>query len=77
MSPLAIRLREVRESRGLSQGALAELAGTRQGTVSLLESGKTRRIDLDLIERLARALKVSAADLIVETPAKAAGKKRK
>jgi transcriptional regulator with XRE-family HTH domain len=77
MSPLAIRLKEIRQAKGLSQGALAALAETRQGTISLLEQGKTRRIDLDLLERIAKALGVSPAALIVVTPPKVAGKRRK
>lgn len=66
MSPLFIRLREVREAKGVNQSELAERARTRQGTISLLESGKTRRVDLDLLERLARALGVSPATLIAQ-----------
>ena len=64
MTSLSIRLKEVREAKRINQSELAERAGTRQGTISLLESGKTRRVDLDLLERLARALGVSPAALI-------------
>jgi len=68
MSPIAIRLKDIREAKKLSQGELAALADTRQGTISLLESGKTRRIDLDLLERIAEALDVEPADLLVRMP---------
>jgi len=78
MSPLAVHLKEAREAKGLSQLELADRAKTRQGTISLLESGKTRRVDLDLLERIAKALGVSPAALIVvEAPPKAAGERRR
>lgn len=65
MSPLELRfrLRELRERAGLSQEALAEKAGTSQVTVWRLESGTSRRIDFDLLDRLARALGVRAEEL--------------
>lgn len=65
MSPLELRfrLRELRERAGLSQDQLAEKAGTSQVTVWRLESGTSRRIDFDLLDRLARALGVRADEL--------------
>jgi transcriptional regulator with XRE-family HTH domain len=39
---LAAAIRAAREARGLSQGALAELAGVSEGSVQNLESGKPR-----------------------------------
>jgi len=75
MAPLFIRLREVREAKGVKQSELAARAGTRQGTISLLESGKTRRVDLDLLERVACALGVSPATLFAQdVPVAATGK---
>jgi transcriptional regulator with XRE-family HTH domain len=65
MSPLAIRLKEIRLAAGMSQGELAAKAKTRQGTISLLESGKTRRVDLDLLERIAKALGAEPGELLV------------
>jgi transcriptional regulator with XRE-family HTH domain len=41
------------------------------GTLSQMESGKTRRVDLDLLERLAKALGIPPAKLIVGTTARA------
>jgi DNA-binding Xre family transcriptional regulator len=76
MSPLLIRLREEREAQRLSQGELADLAGTHQATISLLESGKTRRVDLDLIERIAKALGVAPESLFVGSPAPRAPRRR-
>ncbi len=64
MTPIQIRLRDLRAAKGLSQEALAELACVRQGTVSAIERGATSRIDLDVLDRLARALNVDASELL-------------
>ena len=64
MSPLVTRLRALREERGWSQLRLADEAGVRQATVSLLESGKVRRLDTEVLDRLAAALKVTPLDLL-------------
>jgi transcriptional regulator with XRE-family HTH domain len=62
MTPVRLRLRELRTDRGLSQQALADLAGVRQGTVSALELG-AKRIDLRTLDLLSVALKVEPGDL--------------
>lgn len=64
MTPVRIRLKEIRESKGLTQAELADKAGVRRATVSDIETGKTTRIDLDTMEKLANALGVDAALLI-------------
>ena len=66
MTPVIIRLREWRERRGLSQEELADAAQTHQKTVSNLETGKTQRIEFDLLQRLADALRCKPKDLIGE-----------
>ena len=66
MTPVVLKLREWREKRGLSQTDLAELAGTYQATVSGLETGETQRIEFDLLQRLADALRCKPKDLIGE-----------
>jgi putative transcriptional regulator len=70
MTPLQIRLRELREAADLSQLALAEAAGVRQATISALETGKARRIDFSTVERLAKALGVDPHQLFETVPAK-------
>lgn len=67
MSPIRLRLAELREERGLSQQALGELAGVRQATISELESGKKQRLDFRILERLAVALRVEPGQLIERT----------
>lgn len=59
------RLREVRESVGISQEKLAALAELHRTYVSSVERGK-RNISLLNIERLAIALKVSMGELMPE-----------
>ncbi len=66
MTPIRLRVREIREAQGLSQAALAEKAGIRPATLSAIETGQTKGIDFDTLERLARALSVPAQVLIGE-----------
>lgn len=65
MTPITLRLREIREAKGMTQAELAEAAGVRRATVSDIETEKTRRVDLETLEKLAVALGVNAALLIV------------
>lgn len=58
-----LRLREVREDRGLSQAALAELAGIKQGYVSDLERGR-RMPSFEILIRLRDILDCSLDDLV-------------
>ncbi len=64
MTPLVVNIKKWRSKCGLSQAQLAEMVGARQATISDFETGKTRRIELDLLEALAKALKCKPADLI-------------
>jgi transcriptional regulator with XRE-family HTH domain len=57
------RLKELREKAGLTQGALAALAGTHFTTVGKLENDE-RSVSLRLALALANALGVSVADLV-------------
>ena len=68
MTPIRIRLKEVRESRGLTQVQLAEESGVGRPTISNIENGKTSGIDFEVLEKLANALGVNAAVLIDHTP---------
>jgi transcriptional regulator with XRE-family HTH domain len=58
MKMIELDLRAARERSGLSQQELADAVGVRQATISALERGASRRIDFDLLERLALALGV-------------------
>lgn len=69
MTPITLRIRELREAKGWSQSELARQAGVRQAMLSELEAGKRQRVDLAVLERIAAALEVDPALLLVTTPA--------
>jgi transcriptional regulator with XRE-family HTH domain len=62
---LARNLRRIRASHGLSQEALADLAGLHRTFVGSVER-EERNISIDNVARLAGALGVTAADLLSE-----------
>jgi transcriptional regulator with XRE-family HTH domain len=64
VSPIAVTLRQARERAGLTQSQLADKADVRQATISELETGKTRRVDLDVLDRLCGALGVEPGQLL-------------
>jgi len=65
MSPLVLRVRELREALGLTQAELAECAGVRRATVNRIENARVTAIDLEVLEKLAGALRVEPGFIIV------------
>ena len=63
---LAGNLRTMRTQRGLSQEALADIAGIDRTYVSALER-KRYAASIDMLERLAEALRCTSADLLTAT----------
>lgn len=61
-------LRQVRESKGISQEALAHEAGVDRSYVSLLERG-IKSPTLRMVFRLAGILRVTAAELVAKAEA--------
>ncbi len=55
-------IKHLRNARGWTQAALATRVGCARNTIARVETGN-RRPSLDLLERLARVLKVGIADL--------------
>jgi transcriptional regulator with XRE-family HTH domain len=68
MAPITLRIRELREARGWSQAELAKRAKTRSATISDMENDRTGGVDFAVLERIADALEVNAALLIVHEP---------
>ena len=64
LSPIYVRLRETREARGWTQQQLAEKAGVTRATVSRIEGGKVASLDLEVFDKLAKALEVHPSTLI-------------
>jgi len=75
---LRLRLRDARIARGLTQVQLGELADVGQKTISSLETRDVRTVDLPVLARLAEALELDPALLLVyeRSPASAGRKKR-
>ncbi|HEV7283443.1 MAG TPA: helix-turn-helix domain-containing protein [Kaistia sp.] len=61
---MKIRLREIRQERGLTLEQLAQLVGTSNQQISMLEQGK-RRLTADWMRKLSKALGVNLEELIV------------
>lgn len=68
MSPIVVKLRRERQRAGLTQEQLADKAGVRQATISELETGKTARMEFDVLDRLCRALGVEPGQLLERGP---------
>ncbi len=66
MTPLSLRIREVRQVKGWTQAELARRAGIRRATVNRIENARVKAIDLEVLEKLAKALEVDAGYLIVK-----------
>ena len=65
MSPISLRVQQLREARNWSQGELSRQSGVPQPTISRLESGTTDAVNFDVLEKLADALDVHPKELIV------------
>ena len=59
--PIGVLLKQLRESKGLSQRQFAKKCGLDRGYISQLESGKTVSITLRIAEKLAKGLDMSAS----------------
>jgi transcriptional regulator with XRE-family HTH domain len=67
-STLARNLRRLRAERGISQEALADLAGLHRTYIGSIERGE-RNISIDNIGKLAVAFKITLSKLLEDEPA--------
>lgn len=63
--PVELRLKNVRESRELSQYELAQRAGMSPQNIQKLEQGRAKGIQLDTLDALCEALDCEIQDLLV------------
>lgn len=74
VSPISVTLERARRKAGLTQSQLADRADVRQATISELETGRARRVGLDVLDRLCKVLGVEPGDLLVRDRGKRRGK---
>lgn len=65
MEAVGSRLRNLRQSRGLSLSDVASHARVSVATLSRIETGK-QAFDVDLLFRLAKILRIAASELVAE-----------
>jgi transcriptional regulator with XRE-family HTH domain len=70
MSPVFLRVKELRVAKGLSQAEIAARAGLREATVNRIERNLVKGVDFLTLEKLSKALGVDAALLIATVPEK-------
>lgn len=61
---LGMKLKTLRTQRGFSQEVLAKRVMVTQTYISMLESGAFSNPTLDVLKKLAKALKVTVAELV-------------
>lgn len=61
-------VRRIREEKHLTQDEVAQKAERHRNSIALFETKKSKTITLETVERLAEALGVSVADLVLEPP---------
>jgi transcriptional regulator with XRE-family HTH domain len=66
MTPLRLVIASHREQKGWTQDELAAKSGVSRITIARIESGKTTRVDFEVIERLAAALDVEPPGLLLQ-----------
>lgn len=66
MTPITIRLLELRTAKAWTQEELAKRSGVRRVTISRIENEQTKGVDFETLERLARALGCDPGYLIVK-----------
>ena len=70
MTPIHLRIRELRRAQGWSQEELGKRAEVRQATISRLETEAPTSINLTVLDRIAAALEVEPGFLLVRRPSR-------
>lgn len=60
-----LKLKETLEKRGINQSQLAQLTGIRPAAISNLSRGFVERLNLDHVQRIAQALKITDINEII------------
>lgn len=66
MTPIVLRIKQLREVNGWSQAELARRSGVHQSVISRLESGQSQSVSLRNLEKLAGALECDPGYLIAK-----------
>ena len=66
MTPLTVRIKELREVKGWSQAELSRRSGVAQGMISRMENEQVESIHLPALEKLAKTLGCDPGYLIVK-----------
>jgi len=64
---LRLLVKRLRKERSWTQDELADYAGVARQTVHRLESGKMKRIDVEILAKIAIALDTTASKLMEES----------
>ena len=63
-SRISMKIRRLREKKGLTQEQLAEKAGLHRVSIAMIESGMRKNPDLSTRKKLAKAFKVKITELL-------------
>ncbi len=66
MTPIVLRIKQLRKVNGWSQAELARRSGVHQSVISRLESGQSQSVSLKNLEKLAGALECDPGYLIAK-----------
>ncbi len=66
--PVRFRLRELFDEAGISQSDAARQSGISFATINRLCTNVTRQVHLDVLEQLAKLLKIEPGDLLEREP---------
>ena len=65
---IRLRVKEVAQEKGLSQGRLSRLSDVDDNTIKRIYRNPTANVNTDTLNKLAKALGVSVHELIEEVP---------